>query len=150
MFGGYRQTIVCSAAVVIVAGALANVAPGAIAQQCQAVYAGMEVTQAIQHYPAAAVDMVPLVDGRATTARIYFTTSPPGCGPVPNVTGRLRVLDGASILVDIRTPDNRSITVPPDPPGPDREQENDTLNFTFIPKMSSFPPPIDARTLKLA
>lgn len=108
---------------------------------CSPVYEGMEVTQAIQHFqtPPSPDNSVALVDGRATAVRVYVHSAP-GCGDIP-VTGRLRILEATTIRKNLNTPDNGTITAHEDPPGPDRNLENDTLNFTFILRALGSPPP---------
>ncbi|MBN1962810.1 MAG: hypothetical protein JW841_17905 [Deltaproteobacteria bacterium] len=91
----------------------------------------LEVTQSTQK----ADDSVALVAGRTTTVRMFVHVSSLLLGSsVKNVQGRLRVYRGTTLLYDMLS-DNGPITAPKTI---DRNQENHTLNFTFVPPTTIF------------
>jgi hypothetical protein len=102
------------------------------AAQCVPEIYKFEVTQSTQKFevvPDVHLDdnTLPLLENRFTTVRAYLRGCPAG-GWI-KYTGRLRVLHGTQEIHSRRA--DKAISMPPYPAN--REVEDHTLNFTFIP-----------------
>jgi hypothetical protein len=89
----------------------------------------LEITQGIQRVD----NSIEAIAARATAVRAFIKKTNLTGLSVSNVQGRLQVYSGTTLLVDALS-DNGPITATT---SPDREAENSTLNFTFIPPYAS-------------
>ena len=90
--------------------------------------ARMEVTQGMQ----TADNTVVLIDYRATTVRVGIDAYHPFFNRVANVDARLRIYRDSTLLVNAVS-DNGPITAPE---FVDRDDADDTLNFTWTPSLN--------------